>query len=152
MRSNISETRAPFFFRSKGFPNELQLFFLFHRHFKSASKLLKTFFFVSQSLTNVLSLPLNSSISSKHVVIAISDLGDRKKKITGSLTLLVQFPHPTQVKAKFPTPRAQEIVKCTGFAQWGMLKFRFDRCISIVNIYIFLFLLAQKFRNIGDHF
>ena len=90
-------------------------------------------FFVSQSLTNVLSLPLNSSISSKHVVIAISDFGARKRKSLEAWHFWFNFPHPTQVKVKFPTPRAQEMVKCLGFALGeGMLKFRFDRCTTAI--------------------
>ena len=51
---------------------------------------LKTTFevlFLSQSLTNAISLPLNSN-----------------------------FPHPTQTKIKFPSPQALKIVKCPGFA------------------------------------
>ena len=79
-------------------------------------------FFVSQSLTNAISLPLIYSISSKHV----GDFSARKNK----LTFPVQFspPHPGKgqiptpgrpCKIKFPTPRAQRMVKCPGFAQGG---------------------------------
>ena len=34
-----------------------------------------------------------------------------------NLTHLVQIPHPTQVMVKFPTPLAQVMVKCPGFAR-----------------------------------
>ena len=54
---------------------------LFIHTFKNTTQLLKTFFPVSQSLTNAISLPLIYSISSKHVFIAVSDFSARKKKI-----------------------------------------------------------------------
>ena len=64
--------------------------------------------FVRQSLTNT--------------------LAPEKKKITGNLTLQVQFSPPrpgkshflsrgTALSVKFPTPRAQKIVKCPWFAR-----------------------------------
>ena len=37
-----------------------------------------------------------------------------------NLTLPVQSPHPTQVVVDFPTPLAQVMVKCAGFAQGRM--------------------------------
>ena len=79
-------------------------------------------FFVSQSLTNVLSLPLNSSILSKHVFIATSDFGARKRKSLQAWHFWFNFPYPTQVKVKFPTLRAQEVVKCPGFPPGGDVK------------------------------
>ena len=46
--------------------------------------------------------------------MALSDL---------NLTLPVQFPHPTQAVVEFPTPLAQVMVKCPGFAQGRMWSF-----------------------------
>ena len=72
------------------------------------------------------------STSSKLVFIAVSDFGAWKKivwNLSTFPTTLRQRSHPTPEKAlkiKFPTPRAQRIVKCPGV---GMLKFRFDRFV-----------------------
>ena len=77
--------------------------------------LLKTFF-VSQWLTNATSFPLNSSISSKHV-LAVGDFGARKKQSFETWHFWFNFPHPTQAKVKFPTPWAQKVVKCQWFAR-----------------------------------
>ena len=55
-------------------------------------------FFVSQSLTNAISLPLIYSISSKHV----SDFSARNKK---KLILPVQFSPPHRGKGQIPTLR-----------------------------------------------
>ena len=64
-------------------------------------KLLKTFF-VSQSLTNAISLPLNSSISFKHVFYGCySDFGAQKKSFETGL-FRFNFPHSTQAKVRFP--------------------------------------------------
>ena len=103
-------------------------------------------FFISQAFTNAISLPLNSSISSKHVFIAVSDFGARKKSFE-TWQFRFSFPYATNAKVKlptpgktlpvkFPTPRAQKIVKCPGFAPGeGMLKFRFDgRIIEAATI------------------
>ena len=95
---------------------------LFIHTFKNTTQLLKTFF-VSQSLTNATSLPLIYSISSKHV----SDFSARKKKkpdTSGSIFPTTprgkgQVPTPGKaLQIKFPTPPAQTMVKCPGFA-WG---------------------------------
>ena len=56
------------------------------------------------------SLPLNSSISSKHVFIAVSDFG-AKKIIIWNLTPPVQF------SVKIPTPRENVVVKCPRIAR-----------------------------------
>ena len=45
MRSNLSKTRAPFFFRSKGLPNKLQLFFYFIGTLKALQNFWRLFFF-----------------------------------------------------------------------------------------------------------
>ena len=81
-------------------------------------------FFVSQSLTNVLFLHLNSSITSKHVFIAVGDFRARKKTFE-TRYFRFNFPRSTQAKVKFPRPRrpsrqihhprAQKIVKRPGF-------------------------------------
>ena len=71
--------------------------------FKNTTQLLKTFFSVSQSLTNAISLPLIYSISSKHV----SDFSapppppPKKKK---NLTFPPQFSPPHPGKGQIPTP------------------------------------------------
>ena len=66
-------------------------------------------FFVSQSLTNVLFLHLNSSTPSKHVFIAVGDFRARKKNIWNQI-IAVQFstPHPgkgqiSQTEKAFPS-------------------------------------------------
>jgi len=46
----------------------------------------------------------------------------------------VQIPHPSNATFKFPPPRARCTVKCPGYAQGGMLKFRIDRRIMASNI------------------
>ena len=51
--------------------------------------------------------------------IAISDFGTRKRKLLQAWHFWFKFPHPTHVKVKFPTPQAQEVVKCLGFARGG---------------------------------
>ena len=54
------------------------------------------------------SLPLNSSMSSKRVFISVSDFGDKKKKkqknkkTFETLHFRFNFPHYTQAKVKFP--------------------------------------------------
>ena len=95
---------------------------LFIHTFKNTTTF-EDLFFVSQSLTNAVSLSLIYSISSKHV----SDFSARKKH----LTLPVQFPSPHPGKGQiltpwmalqieFPTLRVQKMVKCPGFARgWG---------------------------------
>ena len=93
---------------------------LFIHTFKSATQLLKTSFFVSQSLTNALSLPLTYSISSERVFIAVSHFSARKKKIE-TLHFRFNFPHYTQAKVKFPVPR--EGLKNPG--RGVILKFQF---------------------------
>ena len=63
--------------------------------------------------------PLNSSISSKYH-IAVSDFGTKeKKKSLEMLHFQFNFPHPAKTKVKFPTPRAQKVVKCLRFARGG---------------------------------
>ena len=42
-----------------------------------------------------------------------------KKKSFETLHFRFNFPHPAMRKVKFPTPRAQKVVKCPGFAQVG---------------------------------
>ena len=81
--------------------------------------LIKTFrrpFFLSQSLTNATSLPLNSSILLKHVFIAVSDFSARKKKKFETWHFRFDFFRPKQAKVNFPTPWAQRIVKCPRIA------------------------------------
>ena len=72
---------------------------LFIHTFKNTTQLLKTFFSVSQSLTNAISLPLIYSISSKH----ISDFSapPPQKK---SLHFRFNFPHHTNQRSN-PHPR-----------------------------------------------
>ena len=53
---------------------------LFIHVFKNTTQLLKTFVFVSQLLTNAISLPLLYSISSKQVFIAVSNFSDWEKE------------------------------------------------------------------------
>ena len=75
-------------------------------------QLLKTFF-VSQTLTNAASLPLNSSISSNHVFIAVCDFGTRKsekftleclffydKFVSSCMTILHQWPSDLTTSTK----------------------------------------------------
>ena len=95
---------------------------LFIHTFKNTTTF-EDLFFVSQSLTNIISLPLIYSISSKH----ISDFSARKRKPVTSGSIFPTSPrqrsNPTPGKAlqmKFPTPWAQKMVKCPGFARgWG---------------------------------
>ena len=108
---------------------------LFIHTFKNTTQLLKTFFFVSQSLTNAISLPLIYSISSKHV----GDFSAQKKK---NWHFRFNFPHHTQAKVKSPpregpanqiphspgTENGQMPGVCPGEVE--MLKFRFDRRIK----------------------
>ena len=88
---------------------------LFIHTFKNMTQLLKTFFFffVSQSLTNAISLPLVYSLSSKHAFIAVSNFSDRKNKLKPDTSGIIfpttprQKSNPTHGKAlqiKFPTP------------------------------------------------
>ena len=97
---------------------------LFTHAFKNTTQLLKTFFFVSHSLTNAISLPLIYSISSKHV----SHFSARKKKKTWHFRF--NFPHHTQAKVKSPPPGRpcksnsplpgnRKMVKCPEFARRG---------------------------------
>lgn len=57
-----------------------------------------------QSLTNVLSLHSNSSVSSKHKVIAVSNLGALKKNNLKPDTSGLIFPTGIMTNVKFPTP------------------------------------------------
>ena len=52
-----------------------------------------------------ISLRLKSFISSKHIFIAVSDFGTRKKKIIRNLTPPVQFTPPHPEKVQIPHPR-----------------------------------------------
>ena len=78
--------------------------------FKNTTQLLKTFFSVSQSLTNAISLPLIYSISSKHVSDFSAPPPPKKKPdISASIfpTTPRQRSNPNPRKAlqiKFPTP------------------------------------------------
>ena len=93
-----------------------------------------------------ISLPLNSSISSKHVFIAVSDFGAKKKKKSSeALHFLFNFPHPIQTKVKFSTPErpyhqishspgtgSREMRKVwPGSRRGGVSKFQFDRRLSL---------------------
>ena len=70
---------------------------LFIQTFKNTTQLLKTFSFVSQSLTNAISLRLSYSNSCKHV----SDFSARKKKVR---YFQFNFPHHAQAKVKSKSP------------------------------------------------
>lgn len=76
-----------------------------HTCLKNTSQFLKVFFRKPIVHKNVLSLPVNSSISSKHVLLVLSDFGSRKKKITRNLTPPVQsiFPTPLKQSSSYPT-------------------------------------------------
>ena len=76
---------------------------LFIHTFKNTTHLLKTYCFVSQSLTNAISLPLVYSISSKHVFIAVSNFRERKKKLKPDTSGSI---FPTTLRQKLnPQPR-----------------------------------------------
>ena len=77
---------------------------LFIYTFKNTTQLLKTFFFVSQSLTNHKSLPLVYSISSKHVFIAVSNFSDRKKKLKPDTSGSIFPTTPRQKSNSHPRP------------------------------------------------
>ena len=81
--------------------------------------------------------------------IAISDFGARKKKITWSLTLLVQFSPPHPGKGQIPhspgTRSSQMPAVCPG---GGMLKFRFDRRISTANWLLSLTMSGEDERSV----
>ena len=49
-------------------------------------------------------LPLNSSISSKYVFIAVSDFGAKEEKSFETLHFRFDFLHPAKTRVKFPTP------------------------------------------------
>ena len=69
---------------------DIEELYAFHKCLTNTSQLLKTFF-VSQSLTNVLSLPLNSSILSKHVLIAATcGCKRRLHMLTSDLTHVIK--------------------------------------------------------------
>ena len=107
-----------------------------------------------------------SSISSKRVFIAVSDFGARKRNYLKPYTSIVQFSPPRPGKGqihhpgkalpdKFPTPRAQKIVKSPRFfwldGKRGLLKFRFDRRIisqraegSMIRYTIFILKRFQR--------
>ena len=76
---------------------------LFIHTFKNTTQLLKTFCFVSQSLTNAISLSLVYFISSKHVFIAVSNFSDRKKKLKPDTSGSI-FPTTSRQKSN-PNPR-----------------------------------------------
>ena len=87
-------------------------------------------FFVSQSLTNALSLPLNSSISFKHVFYGCKRLRRPKKHhlkpdSSGSIS------QPHAGKGQIPhSPGTEDSQMPVVFPGGGMLKFRFDRRIK----------------------
>ena len=56
--------------------------------------------------------------SSEYVIIAVSDSGAKKKKITRNLHFGFNRPQPTGTKFKFPTSQAKRVVICPRFA-WG---------------------------------
>ena len=80
-------------------------------------------FSVSQTLTIVLSLHLNSTISPKHVFIAVSDYGARKNLITWNTIFPTtpprqksNFPPRKGLPDNFPTSRAHKMVNASLFA------------------------------------
>ena len=89
---------------------------------------MNTFFFCKPIAHKCYISCLVYSISSKHVFIAVSNFSDRKKKWNQTLPVQFSPPHPGKsqiptpgkaLQIKFPTPRAQNIVKCPGFARGG---------------------------------
>ena len=88
-----------YYLKSLIFKNSLLLI----HTFKTTTQLLKTFLFVTQSLTNAISLPLAYSISSKRVFIAVSNFSDRKKKLKPDTSSSI-LPTTTRQKSN-PHPR-----------------------------------------------
>ena len=99
-------------------------------------------FFESQSLTSAMFLPLIYFISSKHMFIAVSYFDawkyinylkpDTSGSIFPNIAKQRSIPHPGKaLQIKFPTHRAQKIVKCPSLP-WVLLKFRFDQRMTFV--------------------
>ena len=111
-------------------------------------------FFVSQLFTNAISLPLVYSILLKHVFIAVSNFSDQKKQLKHDTSGSI-FPTTPRQKSNLDpwegltnqihhslgTEHSQMPGVCPGQGGGWMLKFQFDRRISVTN-----FLIPQIFR------
>ena len=102
--------------------------------FIHALKILHNFwkpFFENQWLTNAVSFPLNSSISSEPVSISVSEFRARKNKTFETWHYGVNFPHPTQAKVappgkpsrQIPHPKGTENNQISGVSPWGVWSF-----------------------------